>query len=493
MSRRGMRILTLLDVEMETDSTELLTSRRPVQSPFTQPPSPCTRHRSAYTYLLLLVLIPSVLFAQRRLQIPAGHGPVVEYEPINLIPEDLSKSRLDINFRISHDYFIFTRDREGSASQPFVAKAEVTVEIFDETDTSVGRDFLHKQMGSDEPPSGSDKKQFLQGIFSFELPPGDYRLYFEINDLQSSRRFIDERKKITLRNFKDIALETSDFSFIEPVDIHEGGPQRFLPLNLGGSVFFGRNFDGYIEFTGTDLDRSLPTVHYHLRFYDPEKGKNVTIVQDTVSRDHMLAGTALDVERTEAGYLYHLVPSSLDQKYTAFLKVDGERLRQGKYKLEIVLRRGEQEKVIRRAFEVQWVNRPLSLRSIDFAISAMRHLVGNEVDKWLAMSDIQKLKSFNEYWREKDGTPGTALNEIQEEYFRRADHAYSNYSSLKQPDGIQTDRGRIFMLYGPPTKTERKLVPKRPPQEVWYYEATGKVFVFEDPSRVGDYQLIKSE
>ncbi|MEE9186541.1 MAG: hypothetical protein V3U10_00740, partial [Bacteroidota bacterium] len=122
-----MRILTLLDVEMETGLTELLTSRRPVQSPFTRPPPPCTRHRSAYTYLLILVLIPSVLFAQRRLQIPAGHRPVVEYEPINLIPEDLTKSRLDFNFRISQDYFIFTRDREGSSSWPFVAKAEVTV------------------------------------------------------------------------------------------------------------------------------------------------------------------------------------------------------------------------------------------------------------------------------------------------------------------------------------------------------------------------------
>ena len=149
--------------------------------------------------------------------------------------------------------------------------------------------------------------------------------------------------------------------------------------------------------------------------------------------------------------------------------------------------------MIRRLFNVRWIDMPLSLRDLDFAIGAMGHLIGNEVDKWLSMSGERKLKIFNGYWKAKDETPETTMNEIQEEYFRRADYAYFNYSSLKQKNGIQTDRGKIYMLYGPPTKTERTFPPSQPPHEVWYYKAIGKMFVFEDPSRLGDYQLIKTE
>ncbi|MFQ5797182.1 MAG: GWxTD domain-containing protein [Bacteroidota bacterium] len=442
---------------------------------------------------MFLVLIPSVLFAQRDFRLPAGREPVIRYEPINLISEDTAKSRLDINFRISRDYFIFTRNRSEAFPWPFIARVDVTVEVFDKTNTSVAREILRKEIGSQEPPSISAKKDFLQGIFSFELPPGDYRLYFEINDLQSSRKFIERAKKITLRNFKDVRLETSDVSFLEPLEVEDGRPRRFLPLNLGGDVFFGRNFDGYIEFTGTDLVRGLPMIQYHLRFYNPGKRQNVTIVQDTVSRDHILVGTRLEIERSEASYLYRLDSSSLTRKYIALLKIDGERLERGRYNLEIVVRSAREEKTIRRSFDVRWIDMPLSLRNIDFAVSAMRHLIGNEADKWRSMREEEKVKTFNGYWKAKDETPETAYNEVQEEYFRRADYAYLNFSSLRQPNGIQTDRGKIYMLYGPPTKTERRLAPKRRPQEFWYYQAIAKLFIFEDSSRIGDYQLIKSE
>ena len=477
---------------MENRSPELRTPRRRYHKSFIQPLPQFIRSWRVH-FFLFLVLIPSVLFAQRDFRLPAGLEPVIRYEPINLISEDTAKSRLDINFRISHNYFIFTRNRSKAFAWPFIARVEITVEVFDKTNTSVARELLRKEIGSQEPTSTSAKEDFLQGIFSFELPPAAYGLYFEINDLQSSRRFVERAKKITLRNFKDVRLETSGVSFFEPLEVEDGGPQRFLPLNLGGDTFFGRNFDGYIEFTGTDLDRGLPTIQYHLRFYNPEKRRNVTIIQDTVSRDHILVGTRLEIERSEGAYLYRLDSSSLSQKYIALLKIDGERLQQGRYDLEVVVRSAREEKTIRRSFDVRWITMPLSLRNIDFAVSAMRHLIGNEVDKWRSMREEEKVKIFNGYWKAKDETPETIFNEVQEEYFRRADYAYRNFSSLRQLNGIQTDRGKIYMLYGPPTKTDRRLAPKRPPQEFWYYQAIGKLFIFEDPSRVGDYQLIKSE
>ena len=64
--------------------------------------------------------------------------------------------------------------------------------------------------------------------------------------------------------------------------------------------------------------------------------------------------------------------------------------------------------------------------------------------------------------------------------------------TLRQPDGTRTDRGRIYILYGPPSSTERKLNPSGAYREVWTYGRLGRTFVFEDQNRSGNYLLVPS-
>ncbi|MEK7669845.1 MAG: GWxTD domain-containing protein, partial [Bacteroidota bacterium] len=76
---------------------------------------------------------------------------------------------------------------------------------------------------------------------------------------------------------------------------------------------------------------------------------------------------------------------------------------------------------------------------------------------------------------------------------RRVDESIRRFSSLKENDGYKTDRGRIFVLYGTPTTTERRLLPNRTPMEVWTYQNIRRKFIFTDPSRSGNYILTETE
>jgi hypothetical protein len=75
------------------------------------------------------------------------------------------------------------------------------------------------------------------------------------------------------------------------------------------------------------------------------------------------------------------------------------------------------------------------------------------------------------------------------QYYRRVDYTSRNFGTLKEPDGSGTDRGRIYILHGPPTTKERKLDPSMGFQEVWVYEGFNKKFIFIDERKSGNYVL----
>ncbi|RPH95766.1 MAG: GWxTD domain-containing protein [Calditrichaeota bacterium] len=93
--------------------------------------------------------------------------------------------------------------------------------------------------------------------------------------------------------------------------------------------------------------------------------------------------------------------------------------------------------------------------------------------------------------------PQYPLNEnpARIEYFQRLDYANQQYRAFKL-DGWRTDRGRVYMLYGPPDDIDR--YPNEPnfyPYEVWYYNKlqNGVRFVFGDLEGHSNYRLVHSE
>ena len=67
-------------------------------------------------------------------------------------------------------------------------------------------------------------------------------------------------------------------------------------------------------------------------------------------------------------------------------------------------------------------------------------------------TDEEREKFIEQFWLRRDPTPGTVGNEFKEERYRRI--AYANERFASSIPGWKTDRGRIYIMYGPPAEIE---------------------------------------
>ena len=95
-------------------------------------------------------------------------------------------------------------------------------------------------------------------------------------------------------------------------------------------------------------------------------------------------------------------------------------------------------------------------------------------------TDQQREQFIEQFWRDRDPTPGTAANEFKVEHYRRISYANERFGA-GQPTGWKTLRGRIYIIYGPPDEIE-----SHPSQKLerWHYSTyplTGVVLEFRLP------------
>ncbi len=100
------------------------------------------------------------------------------------------------------------------------------------------------------------------------------------------------------------------------------------------------------------------------------------------------------------------------------------------------------------------------------------------------------------FWKQRDPTPGTPQNEYKDEHMERFQHANKRFK-YGGKKGWMTDRGRIYIILGPPTSVNK--FPSSPnvyPCEIWsYYGDPAKGFpphfslVFFQRGGAGEYKL----
>ena len=69
-------------------------------------------------------------------------------------------------------------------------------------------------------------------------------------------------------------------------------------------------------------------------------------------------------------------------------------------------------------------------------------------------TDEEREKFIEQFWLRRDPTPGTPENEFKEEHYRRIAFANEHFSPPSGLPGWKTDRGRIYITFGPPDEIE---------------------------------------
>jgi GWxTD domain-containing protein len=121
----------------------------------------------------------------------------------------------------------------------------------------------------------------------------------------------------------------------------------------------------------------------------------------------------------------------------------------------------------------------------------VRYIITKEESHtFLDLPEEEREQFKEEFWKRRDPDPNTEENEFKMEYFARMDQADELFISEGKP-GWMTDRGRIWILFGPPL--DRMTYPMgynaaSRCQEVWYYGDFPVVFV--DNTCTGTYRLV---
>jgi len=76
---------------------------------------------------------------------------------------------------------------------------------------------------------------------------------------------------------------------------------------------------------------------------------------------------------------------------------------------------------------------------------------------------------IEEFWKQREPTPGTPRNEFKEEHFRRIEFANQAFGRGAPFRGWRTERGRIYIALGPPFDVQHILSSDAYPMEIWYY------------------------
>ena len=170
------------------------------------------------------------------------------------------------------------------------------------------------------------------------------------------------------------------------------------------------------------------------------------------------------------------------------------------------------------------LKRPLTEQQKKANSKALKQELSSTYKKWLSQdvvyiitpeekaafkqlsNDEERDQFIEQFWLRRDPTPDTPENEYKEEHYRRI--AYANEHFAAGLPGWKTDRGRIYIIWGPPDQIESHPTGgtyDRPqeegggttttyPYEDWryrYLEGVGQnvELEFVDPCSCGDYHL----
>ena len=161
--------------------------------------------------------------------------------------------------------------------------------------------------------------------------------------------------------------------------------------------------------------------------------------------------------------------------------------------------RRKKEAKLRKELETpyrKWLNEDVAYIITDEERAAFKRL----------QTDEEREQFIEQFWLRRDPTPDTVENEFKEEHYRRIAYANEHYAS--GIPGWKTDRGRIYITYGPPDEIEDHSsggTYQRPceegggttstfPFQQWRYRyiediGTNIMIEFVDPTMSGEFRM----
>ena len=101
-----------------------------------------------------------------------------------------------------------------------------------------------------------------------------------------------------------------------------------------------------------------------------------------------------------------------------------------------------------------WLRNPSDIQDdVHFLLSA------DEEDDFALLSPGEQEHYLDEFWRERDPSPGTGVNEARVAFMQRVAYANQHWTRAALGKGMFSDMGRVYIRYGEPSEIQKQVIP----------------------------------
>lgn len=349
------------------------------------------------------------------------------------------KENFVLAFKIRNDMLVFNK----VLGDTFKAAVQIQLEVYNKKEFLVSRQILEANISCSDYEQTIAKNLFYSNKFMMSLPKEKLVAKLTIYDLN----------RLAEETLPPIEFSLTDDFTNYPIFILESDIKRIFTDSI------------FTQFTN-DLPFSSNRYVMLLPFND--KTKKITISSKLFTKK---------IERIN-GY---------SDQFSIF-DMNHSELFEGEY--QITFEADDKTKV---PFKVIWYSKPEYLNNLTNSIRLMRYAFEeNVINSLSSLFGEENYLQFLMTWKRIDPTPGTAFNELMNEFYVRADYARDNFRSITVQDGALSDRGKVYILYGTPKSIQRTFSQNGKATEIWNYEGSiNHQFIFVDEQKNGNLILKK--
>jgi GWxTD domain-containing protein len=382
--------------------------------------------------------------------------------------------RLDVFLLVDATQFALVTEKG-----KYKAQYDLTLRVVDESQKTIKRQTWTRNLFLQKPADGQEGQAPYRDRVWLDLTPGTYQLVVEVDDMFGDKRGVC-KGGVDVYNFEEDALLFSDL-----ICAGEVTPAQ----NAGRFVRY--QWDVVPNITRRYLvDKTVPIYYelYNLAMSDDPTRNSFVI-------EYSLTDSVGGVVKKYPAKRYGTSGASAVQ--TADLSTTD--VKPGIYWVQVAAfdRAGKRGAKQRRRVVLASLKEPTPEISEQDAAQLryykdIRYLAKpQELKQYENLPESAQLNFLRQFWKAQDPTPDTPVNERLIQHLQRMHYVETNFSRTNTQEPIDTDRGRVYIKYGPPDDIERvSSSAEEKASEVWHY---GRYeFIFRDSNGLGVYRLVHS-
>ena len=344
---------------------------------------------------------------------------------------------ISVNLNLPNSLFVFQKK-----DNQFEASYQLSIAILDSIEKQIQHFSWQESKSVTFFEETRSEAESIPTSHFFDVIPGKYSISILIEDLDSKYRW---HKNIPLKDYKS--------DFISPILVN--------PDNINSQ------HSGYV---GNIIPNKTEKINLEISFNFTELTRDSNIFIRSMNDGEIIHSDSIYIKKNSNTINYRM---EISEYWMGDLELN---FKYGKISEDLLL-------ILPGRNSQYWKDINTTIRIMSYILTS------TEIRELKELPKIDRIIFLKEYWKSLDPTPKTEQNEVMDEFFERVDYTASNFSEFGQ--GWQSDRGRVYILYGPPEHIEMTNQNNQGYKfEIWHY-LSGKQFIFIDEGMFGNYRLYK--